>query len=252
LSSVAAGTIDSHRRIVVVGRHAGDVIVTRLTAKGSIDRSFGGNGYVRLRHGAGTGRALDVAVDKQQRILVAGELSTSTGRSHGFVARLAPDGTPSDTWSDNGVRRIGAAGTTVRGIESARQGRWLVGYERQRKDKVRLVKLGQHGGQLTSFGRHGRVSVRCGAPAHGPSLAAMTVSRERAGPDRVAAVMTCKKSGQRHQRAGIWSTSGNPVPALAPNGTGQLPWNKVTVDAKYTQNGKLMLLHGNWLTRLHG
>ena len=58
--------------------------------------------------------------------------------------------------------------------------------------------------------------------------------------------------GQRHQRAGIWSTNGKPIPALAPNGTGPLPWNKVTVDAEYTPNGKLMLLHGWQLTRLHG
>ena len=80
----------------------------------------------------------------------------------------------------------------------------------------------------------------------------MTVSRERTGPDRVAAVMSCQKSGQRHQRAGIWFTNGNPIPALAPNGTRTLPWNQVTVDGKYTHNGKLMLLHRNRLTRLHG
>ena len=252
LASVAAGAIDSHRRVVVVGRDAGDVIVTRLTAKGSIDQSFGGSGYIRLRNGAGTARAFDVAIDKRQRILVAGELSTGTGRSHGFVARLARNGTPSDTWSGDGVRWIGAAGSAVRGIESARHGRWLVGYERQRADTVRLVKLGQHGGQLTSFGHQGRVIVRCGAPEHGPSLTAMTVSRERAGRDRLAAIMNCQRSGERHQRAGIWFTDGSPVPALAPSGTGRLPWSEVTVDAKYTDHGKLMLLHGGWLTRLHG
>jgi len=116
-------------------------------------------------------------------------------------------------------------------------------------------KLGRFRGQLTSFGRRGRVDVRCGAPAHGLSLTAMTVGRERTGPDRVAAVMTCEKSGNRHQRAGICSSSGRPVPALAPNGTGPLPWNGATVDAKYTPNGKLMLLRG-WrikrFTRLNG
>lgn len=255
LSSVAAGAIDSHRRVVVVGRHAGDVMVTRLTAKGSIDQSFGGHGYIRLRNGMGTARAFDVAVDNHQRILVAGKLTTSAGRSHGFVARLTDSGTTSDTWSGNGLRLIGAAGTTVRGIERARHGRWLVGYERQRTDKVRLVKLGRHGGQINSFGHHGSVGVRCRARAQGPSLTAVTVSRERAGPDRVAAVMTCKKSGKRHQRAGIWFTSGKPVPALAPSGTGPLPWNKLTVDAQYTSNGKLMILLGPYpyrLTRLHG
>src|SRR5262249_5901164 len=97
-----AVAIDAAGRIVVAGSadHNGgtDIVVSRLTSTGWLDTSYGGGtGRSDLGNfpdglGGNSATANAVAIDPQDRIVVAGSATTSSGGSNIVVARLNANG----------------------------------------------------------------------------------------------------------------------------------------------------------------
>jgi uncharacterized delta-60 repeat protein len=101
-SSVA---IQTNGRIIVGGLSSdssGDsLILARFGRRGRPDATFGSRGVVKQTLGRSTG-ALDVALQRDGKIIVAGGLSK--GNTSGFlILRLRPDGTPDRGFGSDGI-----------------------------------------------------------------------------------------------------------------------------------------------------
>ncbi len=123
LGSVAAGPGDT---VVVATEYEptpGRVLVLRITAAGTGDVTFAGDGRADIRFPTTTPAlavAERIAVDPAGRVLVTARAGGS-GPFVGQVVRLHADGTPDATWADAGRLRLN-------GLSSARPpGRLLVG-----------------------------------------------------------------------------------------------------------------------------
>jgi uncharacterized delta-60 repeat protein len=92
--------VDTHDRIVVVGRAGADFAVGRLTVNGSPDRSFDGDGYAftKIRNLA---EAWAVDVDPQGRIVAAGS-AFAHGQGYVALARYLPNGALDSSFSGDG------------------------------------------------------------------------------------------------------------------------------------------------------
>jgi uncharacterized delta-60 repeat protein len=108
-----AVAIDSLDRVVVAGGTnngiTGPVAVARLTAAGTLDTTFDGDGKQTIGFGGTDEFARGVAIDSLDRIVVAG--STYNGTNHDIaVARLTVAGTLDTTFDGDGKQAI-ALGT---------------------------------------------------------------------------------------------------------------------------------------------
>jgi uncharacterized delta-60 repeat protein len=99
--------VDSLGRIVV----AGDVnvsgsdrefAVARFTSDGVPDTSFSGDGMQTIDFGSGDDEAGAVAIDSQDRVVVAGWMTASTGGTRFAVARLTTAGELDTSFSSDG------------------------------------------------------------------------------------------------------------------------------------------------------
>lgn len=119
---------DSQGRIVVVGwspSSAGgdDFALWRLTATGTLDLTFNGQGFVTRNGTAGgngvdTGR--DVMIDGAGRIVATGESTTAAGDLDMVVWRFLPDGTPDVVFGGAGYLVEGGAAGAVAGNDAGR------------------------------------------------------------------------------------------------------------------------------------
>ncbi|TDR36607.1 putative delta-60 repeat protein [Tahibacter aquaticus] len=117
LDTIAAATVDSRGRIIVVGRYqgagsnGGEFGVVRFKADGSDDTSLAGDGNTYVDFGGGGSNfdnPLAVAVDADDNILVAGSAErASPGDSDFAVARLrASDGSLDTSFSSDGKNLV--------------------------------------------------------------------------------------------------------------------------------------------------
>ena len=129
-ATAQAVAIDAQDRILVAGYTFGaktDVAIARLRPRGALDRSFGGDGRVRIDLGA-TDRAMDVAAAQDGSIVVVGQRVTPQATTW-FVIRLRSDGPRDTSFGGDGVvvtdfgRRFEHATTVAIGSD----GRILVG-----------------------------------------------------------------------------------------------------------------------------
>lgn len=110
----AAVAVDQNGKIVVAGSvqvAAGDFdfAVVRYNANGSLDDSFGANGrmVIPFNFGGTEDRAAAVAVDSQNRIVVAGYIQRSSPGDYDFgVARLNQNGSLDNTFSGDGLQAV--------------------------------------------------------------------------------------------------------------------------------------------------
>jgi len=110
-SGGAAVAIDSNGRIVAViqtlisGQKAG--VASRYQADGTLDTSFGSDGFTQLPNLEEFGSICCVQTDSQNRIVVAGTITTSltteSYRADAFVARLTETGAFDHTFGSNGL-----------------------------------------------------------------------------------------------------------------------------------------------------
>ncbi|WP_457637863.1 hypothetical protein [Oceanithermus sp.] len=85
-----------------------DLVIAKLLPDGSLDTSFGGNGYVSFDDIGGGGtpgsdRAFSLAVDADGRLLVAGRAFVAGDSDDLIVARLNPDGSLDEKFASGGV-----------------------------------------------------------------------------------------------------------------------------------------------------
>lgn len=110
-ATATAVAVDSQDRVVVAGYAMygySDVAVARLTAAGALDSSFDADGKQTFAFGAASDYARAVAVDSQDRVVVAG--STDDGSKYDFaVARLTVAGTLDSGFDADGKQTVGVS-----------------------------------------------------------------------------------------------------------------------------------------------
>ena len=103
---VADVAVQSDGKLVVVGSLNNDFAVTRFNANGTLDRTFGGGGFVRSDFGGSGGDfARAVVVQPNGKIVVVGSRGENGARDDTVfaVARYNPNGTPDNTFDGNGL-----------------------------------------------------------------------------------------------------------------------------------------------------
>lgn len=104
-----AAAVQRDGKLVVTGLSGGEdrprLLVARLTRGGSLDRSFGKRGIVRMALPARSTGAIgeDVAIQRDGRIVVAGAARNRTGADGMLVARLNSDGSRDRRFGRRGV-----------------------------------------------------------------------------------------------------------------------------------------------------
>jgi uncharacterized delta-60 repeat protein len=192
-----------------------DFAVLKLTATGELDASFGEFGPVRINFDLGASsndRATSIAVDSEQRIIVAG---TAARGADGVdldvaIARLLPDGNPDPAFGPDG-RRVYSFSTLdptlrdeVGGIAVDAQNRvYLIGTlhvaEPENLSDVAILRITEDGELDPSFGIGGRVTFDFSTAGSGRTdigvgvamqsdKAVFLAQAENAGPDTDFAV----------------------------------------------------------------
>lgn len=101
-ASLEAVATDRQEKIVAAGRVDDELLVVRYTSSGRLDRSFSGDGVVRLDLSEEFELASDLALQRDGRIVVAGATSQS-GTRELLLIRLNPDGSFDPEFSDDGI-----------------------------------------------------------------------------------------------------------------------------------------------------
>lgn len=118
--------IQSTGDLIVVGENAilpviGDFVVLRVKPVGVLDTTFGTGGLVLTDFGGGTNdKSLAVALQPDDKIVVAGETSTGSIFSTDFaIARYNPDGTLDTAFSGDGKATVSFGGMLERALDVA-------------------------------------------------------------------------------------------------------------------------------------
>jgi len=162
--------IQSDGMIVVVGYAkytTTDMIVWRVKSDGSaLDSTFGSGGVRFYTSGYGNDYALGVALDSSGRILVAGDVSTSTGDFDMALVRLTTAGALDTTFGSGGVvTHNGAAGGSgydyALDVAVDSSGRIVVvgGSSNGSSDDLAVWRFGSTGALDTTFGGSGYVTA---------------------------------------------------------------------------------------------
>ena len=96
-ADATAVALQSDGKIIV----GGDTSLVRFSADGSLDTTFGNNGVAAIPFSGPSGEIYDVAVQADDRILVAGSSRVST-RYHMAVARMTASGALDTSFGTSG------------------------------------------------------------------------------------------------------------------------------------------------------
>ena len=138
---------------------------TALSQDGTIDSTFGDNGRVLTLIGSKKTEGNDIAIQKDQKLIVAGTFDN--GNNTDFAAaRYNTDGSLDDSFGDNGFATSNAGPTFDYGIATAIQsdGKIIVaGYGIDSTDyDFGLVRFTSEGKLDSTFGKNGRVLTPVG------------------------------------------------------------------------------------------
>jgi uncharacterized delta-60 repeat protein len=96
-------SIDAYNRTVIAGTAGANIAVVRYNNNGSLDSTLSGDGVAYVRPTNMTmARAVSVASDAQNRIILTGSATSSTAESYALVGRLKSDGAPDTSFSGDG------------------------------------------------------------------------------------------------------------------------------------------------------
>jgi hypothetical protein len=175
-------------------------LVVRLTGTGALDRSFSGDGRRLLDTGeTGTGYDPEVAVDSQERVVVAATSccshssgcpihSTDPSPSPCDVTiwRLLPDGTLDTTWAKAGQKLVHNVFDFADALAVDSAGRILLGADGTGPASV--MRFTQGGAMDRSFSRDGVAKIKLDGTA---------VSPLRLGVDSAGAITVALGNGKR-------------------------------------------------------
>lgn len=161
--------VDSQDRVVVAGRTSigstFDFAVARLTVAGALDASFDADGKLTYSFGTFDEFATGVAIDSQDRVVVAG--SMSTGSNYDFaVSRLTIAGAFDAGFDSDGKQtiRFGTSDDFATGVAVDSQDRVVVaGYTVGANDRIAIACLTAAGVPDSGFGTDGKQTVVIGA-----------------------------------------------------------------------------------------
>lgn len=132
-----------------------NVAIQRLAPDGTLDDSFAGDGLFTLNLGGLEESFCDVAIDPQGRIVAVGYTLTQQGIFEVVAVRLLPDGTADDSFSGNGLARLGdELGIVAFDIAFDAEGRILIAGDTLFEAAMAL-RLNQDGTLDESFGAGG-------------------------------------------------------------------------------------------------
>ena len=144
-----------------------DIAVARFNASGDLDPSFGTGGTYLFDYAGDTDRANDVAIDAEDRILIAGYVTHASGDRDLLTIRLTPDGQPDASFNGDGVLVYDGSGfaDAAAAVELKPGGRILVGGTlRSAADQRNPIILGlnEDGSFDAGFGTDGIAAVDLG------------------------------------------------------------------------------------------
>lgn len=97
-----SGALQSDEKIVVIGG-SDDFEVARFNVDGSIDESFGENGFQTIDYSGDHDWGRDIVVESNDNIILGGDFYTGANTGyHMGVARLLPDGNLDNSFNGNG------------------------------------------------------------------------------------------------------------------------------------------------------
>ncbi len=102
LNELEALQLQPDGKIVVAGRTHTDKVVLRLTENGIPDSTFSADGYQFINYNGNPARAYALALQADDKILIAGETFSDTGIIHYSLCRLLSDGSLDATFNGDG------------------------------------------------------------------------------------------------------------------------------------------------------
>ncbi|WP_437974371.1 hypothetical protein WMF11_38610 [Sorangium sp. So ce295] len=158
--TVVDGLVLANDKILVAGARDARMMVARISSNGRLDTAFAApNGFWALDRSS-TARA--VAVDREGRILVVGEVDTG-GQSDGILARFLATGQPDTTFGTGGQQVFGASASSERtaAIAVLDDGRILVGGSagKDGSSDFEVRRFLEDGAADPSFGASGVVAL---------------------------------------------------------------------------------------------
>lgn len=224
LTDVSSATLDSQGRIVIAGSIFGDFAVIRLLDDGTLDKTFGGSGVVRLRTLATGETSFDVATTSSDAVLVAGRSTITQYGSHkAVIVKLTEAGSLSNSWGQAGVRTFGHSYEQVQQLQVLEQGTVVAGMTKSYE--VGVAQVLSDGTNDATFSEDGRLDVDCASSRWESALTDLTVHYRQAGGYRVQAYLQCKVKRDLVAKIGGWLDTGEPGAAFNDRGFARPPWD---------------------------
>jgi uncharacterized delta-60 repeat protein len=157
-SEADAVASQSGGRIVAGGRFGGVAGVARYTSGGTLDKTFGTRGIVRVARAVVSDLVVSsLIVQPDDKILAC-----ATGKSGRVLARYLSDGKPDASFGRGGsIAESGA--TTVAVIVLQSDGKIVEAYGGGARSQFALVRYLPNGARDASFGKNGMVATRVGS-----------------------------------------------------------------------------------------
>ena len=229
--------IDSAMRIVVVGHTdfgpgviPGNLAVLRVEPDGvTPDTDFDADGELVVDIGGGNDEAAGVAIDGNNRIVVAG---TVVGAGSNFViTRRNDDGSPDTSFSGNGEAAFTLGGVdTARGVAVLADNRIVVAGTTDSgaaPDDFVVLRLTADGNPDTSFSADGRVLVDVGGDDEAAGVAidnnGRVIVAGRTSLMNDFAVARLIGSVEKGERVAVGGDATATAAVFAPDGVGALP-----------------------------
>ena len=151
--------VSTDGKIIVVGAYAAianpRTLISRYSANGTLDTTFGTNGFAFAGTGTSGSYAVTVNVLPDSRLLISG--TSDFGTSHEiFLTRLSSSGATDTTFGTNGYIRYAGVGSSVYAVVAVQPDqRILIGYA---TDRVIINRLNENGSIDSTFGTNGSIT----------------------------------------------------------------------------------------------
>lgn len=154
-------------QILIAGDKDDNFAVARVNADGSLDTTFGVNGWAVTQFDTNQSWVKDIAVQNDDKIVLTGMLINGTSTFEIATARLNADGSADNSFGTNGKVRfnIGNGNDFSEGVAVQEDGKILIGGHKwianldQRHDFA-MVRLNANGSFDTTYGNNGISTVQ--------------------------------------------------------------------------------------------
>jgi uncharacterized delta-60 repeat protein len=151
--------VSADGKIIVVGAYAAianpRTLISRYSANGTLDTTFGTNGFAFAGTGTNGNYAVTVNVLPDSRLLISGNSGFATSHEI-FLTRLSSSGAADTTFGTNGYVRYTGVSSSVQAVVAVQPDqRILIGYA---TNQVIINRLNENGSIDTTFGTDGSIT----------------------------------------------------------------------------------------------